>query len=125
MKNNYKNTGEERVREGVESMCTCMCKCFRTVRFFLLPDTHMDSPSGKVYGVPLMSHLLESGRQIAMPIEECVHMLLNNAMREEVSSPYGRWDSQCHTTILQPPKYLSAFTTLCSKGGVDVFAEQG
>ncbi|XP_048870967.1 SH3 domain-binding protein 1 [Brienomyrus brachyistius] len=46
-------------------------------------DTHMDSPSGKVYGVPLMSHLLESGREIAMPIEECVHMLLNNALREE------------------------------------------
>ncbi|KAM4624138.1 bargin isoform 2-T2 [Polymixia lowei] len=37
----------------------------------------------KVYGEPLLSHLAESGREIAAPIEECVHMLLATAMREE------------------------------------------
>ncbi|XP_048847990.1 SH3 domain-binding protein 1-like isoform X2 [Brienomyrus brachyistius] len=36
-----------------------------------------------VYGQPLLSHLLDSGRQIATPIQECVHMLLNTGMQEE------------------------------------------
>ncbi|KAM6951003.1 bargin [Aplochiton taeniatus] len=37
----------------------------------------------KVYGEPLLSHLQESGRDIAVPIQECVHMLLHSAMKEE------------------------------------------
>uniref|UniRef100_A0A3B3S5D7 SH3 domain binding protein 1 n=1 Tax=Paramormyrops kingsleyae TaxID=1676925 RepID=A0A3B3S5D7_9TELE len=36
-----------------------------------------------VYGQPLLSHLLDSGREIAAPIQECIHMLLNTGMQEE------------------------------------------
>uniref|UniRef100_A0A4W5JKI3 SH3-domain binding protein 1 n=1 Tax=Hucho hucho TaxID=62062 RepID=A0A4W5JKI3_9TELE len=38
---------------------------------------------GKVYGEPLLTHLYNSGREIAVPIQECVHMLLHTGMREE------------------------------------------
>uniref|UniRef100_A0A667XKF2 SH3 domain binding protein 1 n=1 Tax=Myripristis murdjan TaxID=586833 RepID=A0A667XKF2_9TELE len=42
------------------------------------------SPSKqKVYGEPLLSHLSGSDREIAAPIQECVHMLLRTGMREE------------------------------------------
>ncbi|XP_066563375.1 SH3 domain-binding protein 1 isoform X2 [Amia ocellicauda] len=37
----------------------------------------------RVYGVPLQCHLQASGRQIALPIEACVGMLLRTGMREE------------------------------------------
>ncbi|XP_041671345.1 SH3 domain-binding protein 1 [Cheilinus undulatus] len=37
----------------------------------------------KVYGEPLLSHLSQSGREIAAPIQECIHMLLRTGMREE------------------------------------------
>ncbi|XP_077481699.1 bargin isoform X2 [Stigmatopora argus] len=37
----------------------------------------------KVFGAPLSSHLLESNREIAAPIQECVDMLLRTGMREE------------------------------------------
>uniref|UniRef100_A0A674CFP0 SH3-domain binding protein 1 n=1 Tax=Salmo trutta TaxID=8032 RepID=A0A674CFP0_SALTR len=38
---------------------------------------------GKVYGESLLTHLYNSGREIAVPIHECVHMLLHTGMREE------------------------------------------
>ncbi|XP_051928363.1 SH3 domain-binding protein 1 isoform X2 [Hippocampus zosterae] len=42
------------------------------------------NPSGpKVFGESLASHLLQSNREIAAPIQECVHMLLRTGMREE------------------------------------------
>lgn len=31
-----------------------------------------------------MSHLTQSNREIAVPIQECIHMLLRTGMREEV-----------------------------------------
>ncbi|XP_041829840.1 SH3 domain-binding protein 1 [Melanotaenia boesemani] len=37
----------------------------------------------KVYGEPLLSHLSQSNREIAAPIQECIHMLLKTGMREE------------------------------------------
>ncbi|CAB1338249.1 unnamed protein product, partial [Coregonus sp. 'balchen'] len=37
----------------------------------------------RVYGEPLLTHLYNSGREIAVPIQECVHMLLHTGMREE------------------------------------------
>ncbi|CAB1438137.1 unnamed protein product [Pleuronectes platessa] len=37
----------------------------------------------KVYGEPLLSHLSKSDREIAVPIEECIHMLLRTGMAEE------------------------------------------
>ncbi|XP_068439063.1 SH3 domain-binding protein 1 [Clinocottus analis] len=39
--------------------------------------------SQKVYGEPLLSHLSRSNREIAAPIQECVHMLLRTGMIEE------------------------------------------
>ncbi|XP_062298626.1 SH3 domain-binding protein 1 [Scomber scombrus] len=38
----------------------------------------------KVYGEPLLAHLSLSSREIAAPIQECIHMLLTTGMREEV-----------------------------------------
>ncbi|XP_051968604.1 SH3 domain-binding protein 1-like [Xyrauchen texanus] len=37
----------------------------------------------KVFGEPLLSHLQSCGRKIAVPIEECVSMLLHTGLREE------------------------------------------
>ncbi|XP_071319146.1 SH3 domain-binding protein 1 isoform X2 [Trachinotus anak] len=37
----------------------------------------------KVYGEPLLSHLAQSNREIAAPIQECIHMLLRTGMAEE------------------------------------------
>ncbi|XP_069012145.1 SH3 domain-binding protein 1 [Embiotoca jacksoni] len=37
----------------------------------------------KVYGEPLLSHLSQSDREIAVPIQECIHMLLRTGMTEE------------------------------------------
>ncbi|CAL8302399.1 unnamed protein product [Lota lota] len=37
----------------------------------------------KVYGEPLLSHLSDGPREIASPIQECVHMLLRTGMTEE------------------------------------------
>uniref|UniRef100_A0A8C3AZT6 SH3-domain binding protein 1 n=1 Tax=Cyclopterus lumpus TaxID=8103 RepID=A0A8C3AZT6_CYCLU len=39
--------------------------------------------SQRVYGEPLLSHLSQSNREIAAPIQECVHMLLRTGMTEE------------------------------------------
>ncbi|KAM5289176.1 SH3 domain-binding protein 1 [Ctenodactylus gundi] len=41
------------------------------------------TPFSKVYGVSLGSHLQEQGRDIALPIEACVLMLLSEGMQEE------------------------------------------
>lgn len=38
----------------------------------------------RVYGVSLRTHLQELGRDIALPIEACVLMLLSEGMQEEV-----------------------------------------
>ncbi|KAJ8254349.1 hypothetical protein COCON_G00209610 [Conger conger] len=40
-------------------------------------------PSGQVYGASLLSHLEESSREIAAPIQECVRMLLQTGLKEE------------------------------------------
>ncbi|CAN9508975.1 unnamed protein product [Ophioblennius macclurei] len=54
-----------------------------------LKDSHsqqgpVSSPSSqKVYGEPLLSHLSRSNREIAAPIQECIHMLLRTGMKEE------------------------------------------
>ncbi|XP_004845705.1 SH3 domain-binding protein 1 [Heterocephalus glaber] len=41
------------------------------------------NPFSRVYGVSLGTHLQELGRDIALPIEACVLMLLSEGMREE------------------------------------------
>lgn len=42
------------------------------------------APFSRVYGVSLGTHLQELGRDIALPIEACVMMLLSEGMKEEV-----------------------------------------
>ncbi|KFV15979.1 SH3 domain-binding protein 1, partial [Tauraco erythrolophus] len=42
-----------------------------------------DTPVAGYYGVPLEMHLKSLGREIALPIEACVMMLLASGMREE------------------------------------------
>nr|XP_020838209.1 SH3 domain-binding protein 1 isoform X3 [Phascolarctos cinereus] len=42
-----------------------------------------DVPSTKVYGVALRTHLQETGRDVALPLEACVLMLLSEGMKEE------------------------------------------
>ena len=46
------------------------------------------APFFRVYGVSLGTHLQELGRDIALPIEACVMMLLSEGMKEEVG-PVG------------------------------------
>ncbi|KAJ8363334.1 hypothetical protein SKAU_G00121650 [Synaphobranchus kaupii] len=43
----------------------------------------LSNSSGKVFGRPLLSHLLDSGEEIAVPIRHCVQMLLDKGMEEE------------------------------------------
>nr|XP_060632622.1 SH3 domain-binding protein 1 [Anolis sagrei ordinatus] len=49
------------------------------------PDSPFPTDPGvaRVYGMPLETHLNSSGREIALPIEACVTMLLASGMREE------------------------------------------
>lgn len=49
----------------------------------------MATPFSRVYGVSLGTHLQELGRDIALPIEVCVLMLLSEGMREEVGKGLG------------------------------------
>ncbi|XP_024913128.1 SH3 domain-binding protein 1 isoform X2 [Cynoglossus semilaevis] len=46
-------------------------------------DSSLSVPRHKVYGEALLSHLTQSNRDIAAPIQECVHMLLRTGMEEE------------------------------------------
>lgn len=47
------------------------------------------TPFSRVYGVSLGAHLQELGRDIALPIEACVLMLLSEGVKEEVG-PTGQ-----------------------------------
>lgn len=52
-------------------------QCFDTLQL----DKWTEKPA---FGTPLEEHLKRSGREIAVPIEACVMMLLETGMREEV-----------------------------------------
>ncbi|XP_066490563.1 SH3 domain-binding protein 1 [Tiliqua scincoides] len=76
-----------------------------------LKETHSqpDSPfptdaavSG-VYGMPLETHLKTSGREIALPIEACVMMLLSSGMQEE-----GLFRLAAGASVLRKLKYSLA-----------------
>lgn len=56
--------------------------------FLLLPEPSFttDIPVAGYYGVSLETHLKSLGREIALPIEACVMMLLASGMKEEVGS---------------------------------------
>ncbi|NXS63364.1 3BP1 protein, partial [Brachypteracias leptosomus] len=47
------------------------------------PSSTADTSTAGYYGVPLETHLKSLGREIALPIEACVMMLLASGMREE------------------------------------------
>lgn len=49
------------------------------------------APFSRVYGVPLRTHLQELGRDIALPIEACVLLLLSECMQEEVGAEAWGW----------------------------------
>ncbi|XP_016401528.1 SH3 domain-binding protein 1 [Sinocyclocheilus rhinocerous] len=46
-------------------------------------EPQLSSSEKKVFGEPLLSHLESGERKIAVPIEECVSMLLRTGLREE------------------------------------------
>lgn len=50
------------------------------------PSFTTDTPVAGHYGVSLETHLKSLGREIALPIEACVMMLLASGMKEEVGS---------------------------------------
>jgi len=52
------------------------------------PSFTTETPVLGYYGVPLQTHLKDLGREIALPIEACVMMLLASGMKEEVGSPH-------------------------------------
>ncbi|KAH0616917.1 hypothetical protein JD844_028381 [Phrynosoma platyrhinos] len=67
-----------------------------------LKETHCQPDPGvaKVYGMPLEAHLKASGREIALPIEACVMMLLTSGMREE-----GLFRLAAGASVLRKLKY--------------------
>ncbi|XP_060101476.1 SH3 domain-binding protein 1 isoform X2 [Heteronotia binoei] len=56
-----------------------------------------------VYGMPLETHLKNSGREIALPIEACVTMLLTSGMQEE-----GLFRLAAGASVLKKLKYYLA-----------------
>ncbi|XP_048473332.1 SH3 domain-binding protein 1-like [Rhincodon typus] len=81
------------------------------------------SPSGgssgkPAFGQPLEEHLKTCGREIALPIEACVMMLLEKGMKEEVSWFNGR---DTTTASQQPlsekdlPKKIERLREVCAK----------
>lgn len=59
------------------------------------------APISRVYGVSLRTHLQELGRDIALPIEACVLMLLSEGMQEEVrAEAWGLAGPRASPTLL-------------------------
>ncbi|XP_015261466.1 PREDICTED: SH3 domain-binding protein 1 isoform X2 [Gekko japonicus] len=63
----------------------------------------MDTAVLGVYGMPLETHLKNSGREIALPIEACVTMLLTSGMQEE-----GLFRLAAGASVLKKLKYYLA-----------------
>lgn len=57
----------------------CLKSVFASLSLFL--DSWTEKPA---FGTGLDEHLKRSGREIALPIEACVMMLLETGMKEEV-----------------------------------------
>lgn len=53
---------------------------------FATADKWAEKPA---FGTPLEEHLKRSGREIALPIEACVMLLLETGMKEEVRGTSG------------------------------------
>lgn len=54
----------------------------------------------RVYGEHLLTHLSQSNIEIAVPIQECIHMLLRTGMREEVGPMTGSSSLHLHAKLL-------------------------
>uniref|UniRef100_A0ACB8FN63 Uncharacterized protein n=1 Tax=Sphaerodactylus townsendi TaxID=933632 RepID=A0ACB8FN63_9SAUR len=63
----------------------------------------MDTAVLGVYGMPLETHLKNSGREIALPIEACVMMLLTSGIQEE-----GLFRLAAGASVLKKLKYCLA-----------------
>lgn len=64
---------------------------------FLLLDSWTEKPA---FGTGLDEHLKRSGREIALPIEACVMMLLETGMKEEVRKFKQRGGERLDRSIL-------------------------
>ncbi|EMP33128.1 SH3 domain-binding protein 1 [Chelonia mydas] len=69
-------------RKSLESLDTALAELKET-HSQAEPPFSVDTPVSGYYGVPLETHLRTLGREIALPIEACVMMLLASGMREE------------------------------------------
>ncbi|XP_053866929.1 SH3 domain-binding protein 1 [Malaclemys terrapin pileata] len=69
-------------RKSLESLDTVLAELKET-HSQTEPPFPIDTPVSGYYGVPLETHLRTLGREIALPIEACVMMLLASGMREE------------------------------------------
>ncbi|XP_065273746.1 SH3 domain-binding protein 1 [Emys orbicularis] len=69
-------------RKSLESLDTVLAELKET-HGQAEPPFPIDTPVSGYYGVPLETHLRILGREIALPIEACVMMLLASGMREE------------------------------------------
>ncbi|XP_006890199.1 PREDICTED: SH3 domain-binding protein 1 [Elephantulus edwardii] len=70
------------------------------------------APFSRVYGVSLGTHLQELGRDIALPIEACVMMLLSEGMKEEGLfrlAPGASVLKRLKQTMAQDPSSLEEF----------------
>lgn len=88
----------------------------RSYQLFTALDKWAEKPA---FGTPLEEHLKRSGREIALPIEACVMLLLETGMKEEVRKVYPRFSLPNPVTLLCPhhhPHTLS-FNSYC--GGID------
>ncbi|XP_060135417.1 SH3 domain-binding protein 1 [Zootoca vivipara] len=98
-------------RKSLESLDTTLAEVKETHN---QPDSPFprDAAVIGVYGMPLETHLKASGREIAVPIEACVMMLLESGMKEE-----GLFRLAAGASVLKKLKYSLA----CGSGGLDEF----
>lgn len=90
LKENHSQKGKVSLHQSVHLFAAQHLFVFCSHLFFplyacLIPSgPPLSRSSQKVYGEPLLSHLSQSNREIAAPIQECIHVLLRTGMKEEV-----------------------------------------
>lgn len=78
------------------------------------PST-MAAPFPRVYGVSLGTHLQELGRDIALPIEACVMMLLSEGMKEEVGPTGAGREGASGPSVCSKPPLLAPLIPLLER----------
>lgn len=84
----------------------CFAQCCGTLQL----DKWTEKPA---FGTPLEEHLKRSGREIAVPIEACVMMLLETGMREEVGDTPAHAAKDGRKELSQAPGLGLYFLTSC------------